>query len=197
MPWTLAVNWQSEFYRSQIIQKLGAQKANDLEIDIDQAWAVILDLGQALAGGSLAHSTRAFTGPHAGEGVGSNNWVVDGSRSVTGKPLLANDMHLEMTTPGVWYENHLVGGGFDVSGVTMPGVPMVVAGHNRTVAWAFTDGCPDAQDLYEEHLRRSGDGGWEYEFKGEWQPAVVRKEQSSSRGARVLWRKWWLPGMDR
>ncbi len=186
MCWTLAVNWQSEFYRSQIIQKLGAQKANDLEIDIDQAWAVILDLGQALAGGKSADSTRAFTGPHAGEGVGSNNWVVDGSRSVTGKPLLANDMHLEMTTPGVWYENHLVGGGFDVSGVTMPGVPMVVAGHNRTVAWAFTDGCPDAQDLYEEHLRRSGDGGWEYEFKGEWQPAVVRKEQILIKGGKSV-----------
>jgi penicillin amidase len=186
MCWTLAVNWQSEFYRSQIVQRLGAEKTNELEIDIDQAWAVILDLGQGLAAGKTADATRTFTGPHAGEGVGSNNWVVDGSRSVTGKPLLANDMHLEMTTPGVWYENHLVGGGFDVTGVTMPGVPMVIAGHNRNVAWAFTDGCPDAQDLYEEHLRRSGDGGWEYEFKGEWHPANVRKEQIRIKGGKSV-----------
>ena len=167
MCWTLAGNWQSEFYRRLIIQHLGTEKANELEINIDQAWAVILDLGQALAGGRTSDATRTFTGPHAGEGVGSNNWVVDGSRSVTGKPLLANDMHLEMTTPGVWFENHLVGGGFDVTGVTMPGVPMVIAGHNRNVAWAYTDGCPDTQDLYEEHLRKSGETGWEYEYEQE------------------------------
>ena len=184
MCWTLATNWQSEFYRSQIIQRLGTEKTNELEIDINMAWAVILDLGQALAGGKTADATRTFTGPHAGEGVGSNNWVVDGSRSSAGMPLLANDMHLEMTTPGVWYENHLVGGAFDVAGVTMPGVPMVIAGHNRTVAWGFTDGCPDAQDLYEEHLRRSEEGGWEYEFKEEWLPVVVRKEQIRVRGGK-------------
>jgi penicillin amidase len=64
----------------------------------------------------------------------------------------------------------------------MPGVPMIIAGHNRQVAWAFTDGCPDAQDLYEEHLQRSGRGGWEYEYKGEWLPAVVRKEQIRIKG---------------
>ncbi len=186
MCWTLAANWQSEFYRSQIIQRLGATKTNDLEIDIDKAWAVILDLGQALAGGRNPDATRNVTGPHAGEGVGSNNWVVDGSRCVTGKPLLANDMHLEMTTPAVWYENHLVGGEFDATGVTMPGVPMVIAGHNRHVAWALTDSCPDAQDLYEEHLRRSGGNGWEVEFKGEWLPAIVRKERILIKGGKSV-----------
>jgi penicillin amidase len=102
MSWTLAANWQSEFYRYQIIQRLGKEKTNELEINIDEAWAVILDLGQAIAGGRSADATRGFTGPHAGEGVGSNNWVVDGNHSVTGKPLLANDMHLELTAPGVW-----------------------------------------------------------------------------------------------
>ena len=186
MCWTLAANWQSEFYRDQLIRRLGPEKTNELEINIDQAWAVILDLGQALSGGKAADTARPFTGPHAGEGVGSNNWVIGGSRSATGSPLLANDMHLEMTTPGVWYENHLVGGGFDVTGVTMPGVPMVIAGHNRNVAWGFTDGMPDTQDLYEEHLRQSADGGWEYEFKGDWFPAVVRKEQIRIKGGKSV-----------
>ena len=186
MSWTLAANWQSEFYRKMIIQRLGGKKTAELEIDIDQAWAVILDLGQAIAAGRTADATRGFTGPHAGEGVGSNNWVVNGSRSTTGKPLLANDMHLELTTPGVWYENHLVGGELDVTGVTMPGVPMVIAGHNRQVAWGFTDGCPDAQDLYEEHLRRSGEDGWEYEYRGEWLPAKVRKEQIGIKGGKSV-----------
>ena len=186
MCWTLAVNWQSEFYRSQIIQRLGIEKTNELEINIDQAWAVILDLGQAMAGDKTADATRTFAGARAGEGVGSNNWVVDGSRSVTGKPLLANDMHLEMTTPGLWYENHLVGGEFDVTGVTMPGVPMVISGHNRKVAWGYTDGCPDAQDLYEEHLRKSDRNGWEVEYKGVWQPAVVRQEQIRIKGGKSV-----------
>jgi penicillin amidase len=184
MSWTLAGNWQSEFYRKMIIRQLGAKKTAELEIDIDQAWAVILDLGQAIAAGKTADATRAFTGPHAGEGVGSNNWVVDGSRSITGKPLLANDMHLELTSPGIWYENHLVGGELDVTGVTMPGVPMVIAGHNQQVAWGFTDGCPDVQDLFEEHLRQS-EQGWEYEYKGEWLPARVRREQIEIKGKKT------------
>jgi len=127
---------------------------------------VILDAGQALAGQTSVDATRAFTGPHAGEGVGSNNWVIHGSRTVTGKPLLANDMHLELSTPAIWFENHLVGGELDVTGVSLPGAPFVVAGHNRHVAWGYTDGLADVQDLYEEHLRPSAEHGWEYEYKG-------------------------------
>jgi penicillin G amidase len=184
MSWTLAANWQSELYRSEIKRRLGNQKAAELEIDLDQAWAVILDLGQALAGGKPADTTRPFTGPHAGEGVGSNSWVVHGARTDTGKPLLANDMHLELTTPGIWFEIHIVGGEFDIAGVSLPGVPMIIAGHNRHVAWGFTDSCPDTQDLFEEHLRRSADGGWEYEFKGQWLPAGVRKEEIRIKGGK-------------
>jgi penicillin amidase len=186
MCWTLAANWQAELYRSQILQRLGAEKMEEMEINIDQAWAVILDLGNALAGGKSVDTSQPYSGLHAGMGVGSNNWAVSGSRSVTGKPILANDMHLELTTPGIWYENHLVGGKFDVTGVTMPGAPMVIAGHNRTVAWAFTDSCPDTQDLYEEHLRRSGEHGWEYEYKGEWLPAEVRKEHIRIKGGKSI-----------
>lgn len=182
MCWTLAVNWQSELYRSQLVRRLGANRAGELEIDIDRAWAVILDLGQAISGGRSADATRLYSGPHAGEGVGSNNWVVAGSRSATGMPLLANDMHLELTTPGLWYENHLAAGEFEVTGVTMPGVPMVIAGHNRQVAWGFTDGCPDTQDLYEEHVRHPEGVGWEYEFKGEWLPVDVRMEVIKVKG---------------
>jgi penicillin amidase len=186
MSWTLATNWQSEFYRSQIIQRLGAEKTNELEIDIERSWAVILDVGSALAGEKGKDVVRKFTGSGAGEGAGSNNWVVHGSRTTTGKPLLANDMHLELTTPGVWFENHLVGGDLDVTGVTMPGVPMVIAGHNRQVAWGFTDSCPDTQDLYEEHLRRSIEGGWEMEYKDQWLPAIVRREEILIKGGKKV-----------
>ena len=184
--WTLAANWQSEFYRKQIIQHLGADKAAELEIDINQAWAVILDVGQALTGGKSPDAARGYAGSGAAEGAGSNNWVVHGSRTKTGKPLLANDMHLELTSPAVWFENHLNGGGLDVAGVTMPGVPLVIAGHNRQVAWGFTDSCTDTQDLYEEHLRRTPVGGWEAEYQGQWEQAVVRQEEILIKGGKKV-----------
>jgi penicillin G amidase len=186
MCWTLATNWQSEVMRSQIINRLGPEKTAELEIDIGKTWAIILDLGQVLAGEKVVDPPRRYTGPGAGEGAGSNNWVVHGSHTATGKPLLANDMHLELTSPGVWFENHLIGGELEVTGVTMPGVPLVVAGHNRQVAWGFTDSCPDTQDLFEEHLRRSSEGGWEVEYKGQWLPAIVRSEEILIKGGKKV-----------
>jgi penicillin amidase len=184
MSWTLAANWETEFMRQQITQHLGAEKTAELEIGAEKAWAVILDAGRVLTGQTSTDATRAFTGPRVGEGAGSNNWVIHGSRTTTGKPLLANDMHLGMGTPAIWYENHLVGGELEVAGVTFPGVPLVVAGHNRYVAWGFTDGFADVQDLYEEHLRSSAEHGWEYEYKGQWLPAVVREEEIHIKGGK-------------
>jgi penicillin G amidase len=185
MCWTLEGNWQSELYRRQLLERIGPEKLSELEIDLDKAWAVVLDLGLRMNGGKPADSARPFAGPHVGEGVGSNNWVIHGSRTVSGKPLLANDMHLEMTTPGVWFENHLVGGDMDVSGISLPGVPMVITGHNRQLAWGFTDSCPDMQDLYEEHLRSSVNDKWEYEYKGKWLPAEVRREEIRIKGGKT------------
>jgi penicillin amidase len=184
MCWVLACNWQSEFTRGEILNRLGPEKTSELEIDIDRAWAVILDLGLGLAGKRAADATRLFTGPRTGEGIGSNNWVVHGSRTTTGMPLLANDMHLELSTPAVWFENHLSGGELEATGVTMPGVPLIISGHNRFVAWGYTDSCADVQDLYEEHLRRTAEDGWEYEFKGRWLPVEVRREEILIKGGK-------------
>jgi penicillin amidase len=82
-------------------------------------------------------------------GVGSNNWVVSGSRTATGKPMLANDTHLELDMPSVWYENGLHAGRFDVSGFSFPGVPLVLIGNNRRIAWGISSMCGDSQDLFE------------------------------------------------
>jgi penicillin amidase len=91
-----------------------------------------------------------------------------------------------LNSPGIWYENHLEGGGLNVTGVSLPGVPMVIAGHNQKVAWGFTDSFADAQDLYEEHLRQGSDGGWEVEFRGEWQPAMSRTEVIKIKGGKQI-----------
>ncbi|MFL6438210.1 MAG: penicillin acylase family protein [Terriglobales bacterium] len=90
---------------------------------------------------------------------GSNNWVVSGEHTVSGKPLLSNDMHLGHSIPDIWYEAHLTKGDgqdFDVAGVTLPGLPFVIVGHNRRIAWGFTNLGPDVQDLFVEQLNSSG-----------------------------------------
>lgn len=82
----------------------------------------------------------------------SNNWVVDGTHSVTGKPLLANDPHLPLTIPSTWYLAHLSYPDEDVVGGTLPGIPAIIAGHNRHTAWGVTNTGPDTQDLYVERV---------------------------------------------
>jgi penicillin amidase len=95
---------------------------------------------------------------------GSNDWVVSGEHTVTGKPLLSNDMHLGHQMPNLWYEAHLRGGGLDVAGVTLPGMPFVIVGHNQRVAWGFTNVGPTVEDVYIENFNEQGayqtPGGW-------------------------------------
>ena len=83
---------------------------------------------------------------------GSNNWVVAGNHTASGKPLLSNDMHLGLAEPNIWYMADLKAPGFHAAGVTLPGVPFVIAGHNEHVAWGFTALYADVQDLYVEQV---------------------------------------------
>jgi penicillin G amidase len=88
--------------------------------------------------------------------LGSNNWVVSGAHTVSGKPLLSNDMHLAHQMPNLWYEAHLRCGTFDVAGVTLPGMPYVVVGHNQRLAWGFTNVGPTVEDAYIESFNATG-----------------------------------------
>jgi penicillin amidase len=103
---------------------------------------------------------------------GSNNWVISGAHTVSGKPLLSNDMHLGHQMPNLWYEAHLHAGDYDVVGVTLPGVPFVLVGHNRRVAWGFTNVGPTVEDLYVEIVNDQG----AYQTSKGWQPLEHRKE---------------------
>jgi penicillin G amidase len=87
---------------------------------------------------------------------GSNDWVVSGTHTVTGKPLLSNDMHLGHQMPNLWYEAHLHSDTFDVAGVTLPGMPFVIVGHNQRVAWGFTNVGPTVTDVYIENFNDQG-----------------------------------------
>ncbi|MGD1078664.1 MAG: penicillin acylase family protein [Candidatus Sulfotelmatobacter sp.] len=87
---------------------------------------------------------------------GSNDWVVSGAHTVTGKPLLSNDMHLGHQMPNLWYEAHLHAGALDVAGVTLPGMPYVIVGHNQRIAWGFTNVGPTVTDVYVENFNEQG-----------------------------------------
>jgi penicillin amidase len=87
---------------------------------------------------------------------GSNDWVVSGAHTTTGKPLLSNDMHLGHQMPNLWYEAHLQAGAFNVAGVTLPGMPYVIVGHNQRIAWGFTNVGPTVTDVYIENFNQQG-----------------------------------------
>jgi penicillin amidase len=108
------------------------------------------------------------------KGLGSNNWVVSGAHTATGKPLLANDTHLELSVPPIWYEIHLSAPGFNAKGFTLPGAPLIVIGHNDRIAWGFTNNGADVQDLYIETLNPAAPD--EYRVNGAWQKAQVFDE---------------------
>src|SRR5450759_4684775 len=97
---------------------------------------------------------------------GSNNWVVSGQHTVSGKPLLSNDMHLDHQMPNLWFAAHLrtTGGGFDVAGVTLPGIPFVIVGHNQRIGWGFTNVGPTVEDDFIEEFNAAGQyktpAGW-------------------------------------
>jgi penicillin amidase len=109
----------------------------------------------------------------------SNNWALAGARTKTGRPMLANDPHLQVEFPSVWYELHLVSADLDVAGVTIPGVPFIVIGHNARIAWGFTNSGADVEDLYVERIDVARK---RYMVRGEWRPVEVTSVEIPVRG---------------
>jgi penicillin amidase len=123
----------------------------------------------------------ASAGDETAFAVGSNNWVVSGAHTESGKPLLANDPHIAHSVPSVWYMMQMEAPGLDVSGVTLPGAPSVIIGHNQRIAWGMTNTGPDVQDLYAEKFNPSNPN--QYLHNGQWVQAEVRHETIKVRGA--------------
>ncbi len=120
--------------------------------------------------------------------LGSNNWVVSGQHTVSGKPLLSNDMHLRFQMPNLWYAAHLRcgqpgctnpdGASFDVAGVTLPGYPYVIVGHNQRIAWGFTNIGPTVEDAYIETFNSGG----QYLTPDGWKQPEQRREVIKVKG---------------
>ena len=138
---------------------------------------------QASAAPAAHEDIRALLGLPDCDGCapGSNNWVIAGRHTASGKPLLSNDMHLGLSEPNIWYMADLKANGFHAAGVTLPGMPCVIAGHNEHVAWGFTALYADVQDLYIEKL--DGKGKFE-DIDAAWKPLQVDHEIIKVRGGK-------------
>jgi penicillin amidase len=118
------------------------------------------------------------------EGIGSNNWAIAGSRSVSGYPLLANDPHLNLTLPAIWYQVQLIAPGVNVYGVSIPGIPCVVIGYNQQIAWGLTNAEADAVDWYRVQFRDATKN--EYWYKGHWNTVSKRLEPIKIKGGKTI-----------
>ena len=202
MAWGLDGHWRIELLRARLEERLGLDRAADLMPATTRSDPVIVPDFKAPAAAPapskpssaearmrfdwsatrplLARdaTTRELTGVGL-PGAGSNSWVVAGSRTTTGRPILANDPHLAAQLPMVWYLAHVRGGGVDAIGATLPGLPGVVIGRNPDVAWGLTNLQADVQDLFIEHVRNFS----EAEYQGAWEPMTLRHETIEVRGA--------------
>ena len=136
------------------------------------------------AGGEDLRGLHALLGLPNCDGctLGSNNWVIAGSHTASGKPMLSNDMHLELTEPNIWFMADLNAPGYHAAGVTLPGMPCVIAGHNEHVAWGITALYADVQDLYIEGL--DGKGNYKAHSDDSWKPLVADHEVIHVRGTK-------------
>lgn len=157
--------------------------------NLTTTWKEELQKQTMLASGNAAKVNFLFPSRIGSEfQPGSNAWAVSGKHTASGKPILANDPHLEFSVPSTWYQVHLRAPGLNVTGVSLPGVPCVIIGHNERIAWGVTNLGFDVQDLYLEKLDpRSG----QYVFKGHLEQARLESEQIPVKGGRpVEFRQW-------
>lgn len=157
MAWDLGSNWTQELLRMRLSQRLTLDQINEFLAPYPGDPVVptqdFTQLYRELAGTTAQLEKVASVAPSSYvDGMGSNNWVVAGALSETGKPLLANDPHLGLSAPALWYFAHLSAPGLNAIGATLPGIPSVVLGRNDRIAWGFTNTAPDVQDLYIERI---------------------------------------------
>ncbi|MBL0385242.1 penicillin acylase family protein [Tumebacillus sp. ITR2] len=181
MAFDLGGHWQEQAFHYDLAQHLSSEKALDLfpSYPVDAPTIIQamkdhpLDVGPLLA---EAVKPNPFNG--------SNNWVVSGSKTASGKPLLANDPHLSLNTPSIWYETNLKAPTLNVSGVIFAGIPGIILGHNDHIAWGVTNVGPDVQDLYMEKRNPANEN--EFEYQGKWEPAQVIHEEIKVKDAAAV-----------
>jgi penicillin amidase len=189
MSWSLAQNWEQEFLRAKLVERVGPEIAAHIEslyapgyplvVSSEIDYKQVSDLAEEVL--TEFNRLRELTGLGA-SGNGSNNWVIAGNRTTTGKPLLANDPHLANQMPGVWYNMHLhcPAAGLDVIGASLPATPYILIGHNQHLAWGMTNVMADNQDLFVEKVDRFD--AQRYLYKGQWRKMEIVEERIKVKG---------------
>ena len=190
MAWNLRGNLDGEIRRAILNQQVGVEMTNDYLPTFPSDHPMILPnppvSAQALEHlqGQIAAVDSVMGGRF--DGIGSNNWVIAGSRTTTGMPLLANDPHLDIQMPSIWYEVGLHCRAvtpdcpFDVTGVSFAGAPGVIIGHNQRIAWGMTNVGPDVQDLFVEKINPANPN--QYEVNGRWVDMTLVNETIRVKG---------------
>lgn len=166
MGWQLSGEWKMELPRFKA-SVIGKEKLDELAPGYPAENPSVIPKGIDV--------NAATKGPYVKRGGGSNAWAISGSRTASGKPIHCNDPHLSPSTPSIWYACHLSSGsGIDVTGVSPPGIPFILIGHNAHFAWGFTVGMVDAEDLFVEKF--NPDNPTQYEYMGKWCDAEIIEE---------------------
>jgi len=182
MAWDLGGNMDDELLRAHIAARLGTPAVSALMPPYPDDYPIIV--AHPLTGATLEAVPEAAFETHAlgaGDSIGSNNWVVAGSRTETGTPLLANDPHLSIQMPSIWYEIGLhcdpVGPDcpYNVVGASFAGAPGVIIGHNDHIAWGVTNLPADVQDLFIERVNPENPN--QYEYQGQWLDMEIVREE--------------------
>ncbi len=190
MSWDLTSGWETELLMDKVSKEVSREKMSDLIPEMkNHPEAVFPETGfpEGFAESSVLAGNDKLKELGMEIFHGSNNWAVAGQKSQSGKPLLANDMHLGLFAPGIWYQMHqVVKGKLNVTGLVLPGQPFVIAGHNDSIAWGMTNVMVDDLDFYEETLN---DDTTNYFFDGEWKNLVIKDEEIAVKGEKPVVRR--------
>jgi len=179
MAWSLEMGYKMEATLQVIKNKVGKEKWQELLPDYKQmnttAYPSFKFQEKIAIDTTLVAAIDKISSITPDIFTGSNNWVVAGKKSTTGKPIFSNDMHLGLNSPGIWSQIHqMIPGKLNVTGVILPGEPFVVAGHNEHISWGMTNVMLDGSDFYIETLKPNDKSM--YKFNGEWKKMEVRHE---------------------
>lgn len=177
MAYDLGGNWSTLAIRHWALNELDEEKAKELFITYPENAKSIIEANISNPVNVSGHFDSSVL---PNEFNGSNNWVVSGDKTASGLPLLADDPHLGLSTPSVWYQMHLESPEQNVSGVIFAGIPGIILGHNEDVAWGVTNVGPDVQDLYIE--TPNPEDRTQFLYEGKWEQAEVRNSPIKVKG---------------
>src|SRR5699024_7580445 len=178
MAFDLGGHWERQAFNYYLVKQFSLEKAYELFPMYPEERMTIIEDEEI----DIAVSFEDVIVPDPFNG--SNNWVVSGEKTASGALMLADDPHLGLSTPSIWYQMHLEAEDVNVSGVIFAGVPGIILGHNEHIAWGVTNTGPDVQQLYIE--KRNPDDELSFLFEDNWEKAHIIPEPINIKGGETI-----------